>query len=111
MSYTAGSDKPGPMFMTMSYESPDNKIVAFGNSTFVINAYSKFGANFTFFLNSLSWTVGEDRLISFNLPIVQSQPIFISAPQMGIIFYFSVLFSPLVLFGVAVFMYRRKRDR
>lgn len=111
MNYTAGSDKPGPLFMTMSYESPDNRIVAFGNSTFVINAYSKFGANYTFFLNSLSWTVGEDRLISFNLPIVQSQPIFISAPQMGIIFYFSVLFSPLVLFGMAVFMYRRKRDR
>lgn len=111
MSFTTGADKPGPLFMTMSYESPDNRIVAFGNSTFVINAYSKFGANYTFFLNSLSWTVGEDRLISFNLPIVQSQPIFISAPQMGIIFYFSVLFSPLVLFGLAVYMYRRKRDR
>ena len=111
MVYTPGSDKPGPLFMTMSYESSDNRIVAFGNSTFVINAYSKFGANYTFFLNSLSWTVGEDRLISFNLPIVQSQPVFISAPQMGIIFYFSVLFSPLALFGFAVFMYRRKRDR
>ena len=111
MSYTAGEDRPGPLFMTMSYESPDNRIVAFGNSTFVINAYSKFGANYTFFLNSLSWTVGEDRLISFNLPIVQSQPVFISAPQMGIIFYFSVLFSPLVLFGAAIYMYRRKRDR
>lgn len=110
-SYTAGVDKPGPLFMTMSYESPENRIVVFGNSSFVLNAYSKFGANYTFFLNALSWTVGEDRLISFNLPIVQSQPVFISAPQMGIIFYFSVLFSPLVLFGLAVYMYRRKRDR
>lgn len=111
MSFTAGSDRPGPLFMALAYESPENRIVAFGNSTFVINAYSKFGANYTFFLNSLSWTVGEDRLISFNLPIVQSVPIFISAPQLGIIFYFSVLFSPLVLFGIAVFTYRRKRDK
>ena len=111
MSYTAGADKPGPLSLALAYDSPDNRIVAFGNSTFVINAYSKFGSNYAFFLNSLSWVVGEDRLISFNLPIVQSEPIFISAPQMGIIFYFSVLFSPLVLFGLAVFMYRRSRDK
>jgi ABC-type uncharacterized transport system involved in gliding motility auxiliary subunit len=111
MSYTQGQDRPGPLSLVMTYDGPDNRVVAFGNSTFVINAYSKFGNNYIFFLNSLSWAVGEDRLISFNLPIVQSEPVFISAPQMGIIFYFSVLFSPLVLFGLAVFMYRRKRDK
>ena len=111
MTYTAGADKPGPLSMAMTYDGPDNRIAAFGNSTFVINAYSKFGSNYILFLNTLSWAVGEDRLISFNLPIVQSEPVFISAPQMGIIFYFSVLFSPLVLFGMAIFMYRRKRDK
>lgn len=111
MRYTQGEDRPGPLALALTYESDDNRIVAFGNSSFVLNAYSKFGNNYAFFLNSLSWVVGEDRLISFNLPIVQSEPIFISAPQMGIIFYFSVLFSPLVLFGLAIFMYRRKRDK
>ena len=111
MVFTQGQDKPGPLTLAATYESDNNRIVAFGNSTFVINAYSKFGNNYIFFLNSISWAVGEDRLISFNLPIVQSEPIFISTPQMGIIFYFSVLFSPLVLFGLAVFMYRRKRDK
>lgn len=111
ISFTSGQDQPGPLSMVLSFESSDNRIVAFGNSSFVYNAYSKFGANYAFFLNSLSWAVGEDRLISFNLPIIQSEPIFISAPQMGIIFYFSVLFSPLVLFGLAIFMYRRKRDK
>lgn len=111
MSYTQGQDRPGPLALTMTYDGVDNRVVAFGNSTFVINAYSKFGNNYIFFLNSLSWAVGEDRLISFNLPIVQSEPVFISAPQLGIIFYFSVLFSPLILFGLAVFMYRRRRDK
>lgn len=111
VSFTKDEDRPGPLHLALTYETPESRIVVFGNSTFVINAYSKFGANYAFFLNSLSWTVGEDRLISFNLPIIQSEPIFISAPQMGIIFYFSVLFSPLVLFGLAIFMYRRKRDK
>jgi ABC-type uncharacterized transport system involved in gliding motility auxiliary subunit len=111
MVFTSGKDRPGPLNLVMSFEGPQNKILAFGNSTFVINAYLKFGNNYAFFLNSLSWLADEDRLISFNLPIIQSEPVFISAPQMGIIFYFSVLFSPLVLFGVAVFMYRRRRDK
>ena len=111
MSYTANKDRPGPLPLMLMYEGAENKIVAFGNSTFVLNAYVKYGNNYTLFLNSLSWLAGEDRLISFNLPIIQSEPVFISAPQMGIIFYFSVLFSPLALFGLAIFMYRRKRDK
>ena len=111
MVYTANSDRPGPLPLMLMFEGEKNKIVAFGNSTFVINAYVKYGNNYSLFLNSLSWLAGEDRLISFNLPIIQSEPVFISGPQMGIIFYFSVLFSPLALFGLAVFMYRRKRDK
>lgn len=111
VTYTAGKDKPGPLNLVAAFESKTNKIMAFGNSGFVLNAYLKFGTNYALFLNSLSWLVDEDRLISFNLPIVQSEPIFISTPQMGIVFYFSVLFSPLILFGVSIYMYRRKRDK
>ena len=111
MVYTAGADKPGPLNLAAAFESEHNKIVVFGNSGFVLNAYLKFGSNYALFLNSLSWLVDEDRLISFNLPIIQSEPIFISSPQMGIVFYFSVLFSPLILFGLSIYMYRRKRDK
>jgi len=111
ISYSADADKPGPLNLAATFESEHNKIVVFGNSGFVLNAYLKFGTNYALFLNSLSWLVDEDRLISFNLPIIQSEPIFISAPQMGIVFYFSVLFSPLILFGISIYMYRRKRDK
>jgi ABC-type uncharacterized transport system involved in gliding motility auxiliary subunit len=109
--YTPGKDRPGPLNLAAAYVGPKNKMVVFGNSGFVLNAYLKFGTNYALFLNALSWLVDEDRLISFNLPIVQSEPIFISTPQMGIVFYFSVLFSPLILLGISIYMYRRKRDR
>lgn len=109
--YNAGKDHPGPLNLFASYEGERNKIVAFGNSQFVLNAYLKFGKNYALFLNSLSWLVDEDRLISFNLPIVQNEPVFISQQQMGIVFYFSVLFSPLILIGLSIFMYRRRRDK
>ncbi len=111
MVYTPREDKAGPLSLAMSYESTNNRVLVFGNSTFIINAYLKFGNNYTLFLNSLSWIAAEDRLISFNLPIIQSEPVFISEQQKGIIFYFSVLFSPLLLFAMAIFMYRRKRDK
>jgi hypothetical protein len=109
--YTPNTDLPGPRNLAAVFEGEHNKIVAFGNSGFVLNAYLKFGTNYTLFLNSLSWLVDEDRLISFDLPIVQIEPIFISTQQMGIVFYFSVLFSPLILFGVSIYMYRLKRDK
>jgi ABC-type uncharacterized transport system involved in gliding motility auxiliary subunit len=109
--FTKGKDTPGPLNVAATFADEKNKIVIFGNSTFVLNAYLKFGANYTLFLNSLSWLVDEDRLISFNLPIIQSEPVFISAPQLGIVFYFSVIFTPLILFGVAIFIYKRRRDR
>lgn len=111
MSFTEGKDTPGPLSVAATFEDEKNKIVAFGNSTFVLNAYLKFGANYTLFLNSLSWLVDEDRLISFNLPIIQSEPVFISAPQLGIVFYFSVIFTPLILFGIAIFVYRKRRNK
>lgn len=109
--YNAGIDHPGPLNLFAAFEGERNKIVVFGNSQFVLNAYLKFGKNYALFLNSLSWLVDEDRLISFNLPIVQNEPVFISQQQMGIVFYFSVLFSPLILFGMSLFMYRRRRDK
>lgn len=110
-SFTVGKDIAGPLNIGAVYESSKNKIIVFGNSTFVLNAYMKFGNNFILFLNSLSWLVDEDRLISFNLPIIQSERIFISGPQLGIIFYFSVIFSPLLLIGSAIYMFRKRRVR
>lgn len=109
--YDAGKDRRGPRHLFAAFESERNKLVVFGNSQFVLNAYLKFGKNYALFLNSLSWLVDEDRLISFNLPIVQNEPIFISQQQIGIVFYFAVLFSPLILFGLGIFMYRRRRDK
>lgn len=109
--YTKDVDYPGPMKLMVAFESDDNRVVAFGNSSFVMNVYSKYGSNYSLFINSLSWVVGEDRLVSFDLPIIQSEPIFISAPQLGIIFYFSVIFVPLILFAMAIITYRRRRNK
>ena len=102
-------DEPGPMAMGMGLEKNKARIVAFGNSTFVSNQYAKFSSNFILFLNSLSWQIGHDELISFNRPAIEETgPIIISAPQLGIIFYFSVLFTPIILIIASIFCYRKR---
>ena len=109
--YNDGVDLPGPLDVMASFESSKNRVVAFGNSSFVANNYARYGNNFLLFVNSLNWSMGEDRLVSFDLPIIQSEPIFVSAPQLGVIFYFSVFFAPLILFIIAILVYRRKRNK
>lgn len=109
--YSKGVDEKGPISVVAaaSENKKDGaKILAFGNSTFVVNGYGSFGMNFTFFLNGISWAIDEGRLISFNLPAIKNEPIFISSPQLGVIFYFSVVLAPILLFGIAVYFYRRR---
>ncbi len=109
--YTEGKDLAGPLAMVVSMENKKNRVILFGNSTFAMNNYIKFSSNMTFFLNSLSWSVGEDRLVSFNLPIIQSEQIFISENQLGAVFYFSVIFAPLILIIISITVYRRRRGK
>ena len=107
--FTANADEPGPISMGLALEKDSARIVVFGNSTFVSNKYAKFSSNFLLFLNSISWQVGHDELISFDVPAIEKQgPIFISAPQLGIIFYFSVLFVPAILILLSLYFYRVK---
>jgi len=107
--YTPVKDLAGPLNLAASLSDDQSKLVVFSNSTFVHNAYMKYGSNYALFINAVNFLSDEGRLISFNLPIIQAEPIFISGPMLGTIFYFSVVFSPLILLGTALFMYRKRR--
>ena len=62
------------------------------------------------FLNSLSWLVDEDHLTSLSNTVVKDTPVFVGGVEMSVIFYFSVLFLPLILFVLAVVIYRRRLE-
>ncbi len=107
--FTPKNDEPGPVSMALALEKERSRIVVFGNSSFVSNKYAKLSSNLLLFLNSISWQVGHDELISFDMPAVEKQgPIFISTPQLGIIFYFSVLLTPIILVLLSIYFYRIK---
>ena len=108
--YTEGQDVGGPVSFGVAVERGKTRIVAFGNSTFVSNKYGKVSSNFLFFLNSLAWPVGHDQLISFDTPVIKrDEAVFISRPQLGVIFYFSVLFVPVIFLLFSLYLYRRKK--
>tara|TARA_R110002072_G_scaffold534_6_gene3920 strand:+ start:97332 stop:98858 length:1527 start_codon:yes stop_codon:yes gene_type:complete len=107
--FNEDKDIKGPVTYFGATQVNDTKIVVFGNSSFVSNNYAKFTKNFSLLANCLKWLSGEKNLISFNNPVVKDEPVFLSRHEVGIMFYFSVLFAPLILFGAAFFVYRRRQ--
>ena len=111
--YEEGKDIPGPLVYAASWQQKAGGaiVIGFANTSYVSNNYRRFTGNFSFFLNSLLWGVDEGRLISFDLPSLPDEPIFISGPQKGIIFYFSVVFLPLAFLTLALLVYWRTKKQ
>lgn len=108
ITFNEKSDIKGPISVFGIVESNKTKIAAFGNSSFIINGYETFGENYRFFLNTVSYINGEESLLSFNLDTPKDSPIFINGTQLGVIFYFSVVFMPLLLFLISILAYRKR---
>ncbi len=118
--FTEGKDTKGPIIVVAGVEtdmsSEESKIrtsrlVVYGNSTFIHNSYAKFNSNFLLFLRSLHWLVDIDGIKSFNLAIGKIGPVFIGATALGVIFYFSVIFIPLLLFVISIVVYNRGKSK
>ncbi|MBF0207418.1 MAG: Gldg family protein, partial [Oligoflexia bacterium] len=112
------SDERGPLNLAMASTTRNwttrtsadrTKIVAFGNSTFVTNVYAQFTANYNLFLNALAWLSDDIFLATADRPELVNQPTFISGPQLGIIFYFTLIVAPLLLIAVAIYFYIRRK--
>ena len=56
----------------------------------------------------LAWVVDDEGIISLNRPELENEMILLSASQVTLIFYFSIVFMPFLFFGIAVYFYRRR---
>jgi ABC-type uncharacterized transport system involved in gliding motility auxiliary subunit len=106
-------DKKGPIVLAgIVFEKAKNdletKIGIIGSTSLIVNGYANQSPNFNLFLNILSWLVGNEGLISLNRPVLNHERIMMSSPQIGTIFYFSVIFLPMGLFSFAFYLYRRR---
>ncbi|WPU66239.1 GldG family protein [Peredibacter starrii] len=113
--YNEKSDLKGPIGLLGISElaipnTPrDSRVVLLGSSSFLVNAYQAQAGNTTLFLNTVSWMVDDEGIISFNRPGLEEPPVILSAQHLQMIFVISILVVPIIFFGTAIFVYRRRR--
>jgi ABC-type uncharacterized transport system involved in gliding motility auxiliary subunit len=111
--YKEGVDQKGPVALLgigeASQGGRDSRLVLLGSSSFLINAYQTQSANSVLLLNTLSWLVNDEGIISFNRPGQEEHPVILSAQHLNMIFMISILLVPIVFFGTGIYVYRRRR--
>lgn len=116
--FNAGKDKQGPLTVAIAVEgkqkdskAPRNsRLVVFGSSHFATNNYGRFGGNMDFFLNSVSWTMEDESLISIRKKEDGPGKIELSAKAGNTIGFVTVLLIPILIAGggVGVWFSRRR---
>lgn len=86
-----------------------SRIVLLGSSSFLVNGYQSQSGNTTLFLNSVSWIVNDEGIISLNRPGVEEFPVILSSQHLQMIFIVAILIVPIIFFSTAIFVYRRRR--
>lgn len=113
--YEEKKDKQGPIGLLGVGEkvgkegASDSRFVLLGSSSFLVNAYQAQSGNTTLFLNTTSWLLNDEGIISFNRPGTEEYPVILSAQHIQMIFVISILLVPIIFFGAGIFVYRRRR--
>lgn len=105
-------DQKGPVGLLGVAEgtkSSTTRVALLGSSSFLVNAYQTQSGNTNLLLNTVSWMVNDEGIISFNRPGLEEEPVILSAQHLQMIFVISILVVPIVFFGAAIFIYRRRR--
>lgn len=109
-------DKSGPLnlgaagvYKTGQASAPEGRFVVVGSSGFVANNILRFNGNRDLALNMLNWLSSDEDLISIRPKEPEDRRISMSRSQMNLLFYFSVIFLPLmaVAAGLGVWWKRR----
>ncbi len=113
-----GRDKIGQLNVAVAAEgkqkdskaSKKTRLVVFGTSKFASNQFARFGGNLDFFLNSVSWLMEDENLISIRAKEEGQGKIEITEVEVGLIFWLAVVFMPLFtsIGGIVLWNIRRK---
>jgi ABC-type uncharacterized transport system involved in gliding motility auxiliary subunit len=109
-----GQDQAGPVSLAVTSENFETKgkVIAFGDSDFVIDANFAYYGNSDLFINSVDWAAGQEQLIS--LTPKNSTTRLVVPPQTSIrnlILLASVIVIPglALVAGIVVWVLRRRR--
>ncbi|MGK5087998.1 ABC transporter, partial [Bdellovibrionota bacterium FG-2] len=79
-------------------------------SQFATNNYSRFGGNLDLLLNSVSWVMEDESLISIRAKEDEAGKVELSQKQGTVIFLLTVIIIPLLVAagGIAIWAWRRR---
>ncbi len=105
-------DAAGPLGVAAVVENGNNqsRVAVFGSVDFVSNIFIDFSGNRDLFLNTVNWVSGDENLISIRPKAGKVGKLAITNKQTNVIFFFTVIMIPAVIFfsGIAIW-WKRKR--
>jgi hypothetical protein len=116
--YDPGVDLQGPLSTAVSVNgkrkdskaNKETRLVVLGSSQFANNQYSRFGGNIDLFLNSVSWAIEDESMITIRTKEAEAGSVELSQNQGLAIFWICVIIIPLAIavFGILVWVRRKK---
>ncbi len=116
--FQQGQDKVGPINVAVAVQGKqkdskaekNTRLVVFGSSNFAANQYARFGGNMDLFLNSISWLMEDESLISIRAKEDGPGKVELSQRQGTVIYLLTVILIPLLtaVSGVVIWAIRRK---
>ena len=116
--FNEGQDPKGPFTVAAILTSkrvgqdqkPESAIVIVGNAAFATNGWLTYPGNTDFFLKTMAWLAQEEALVSLT-PKESSFHPFIPIPsQERALFFFPVLFLPLLVLFLGLSVWKRRRS-
>lgn len=111
--FNTDKDSKGPIKLMLAAHNKEynSKAVIVGSAGLISNAYQSQAPNFNLILNSIAWLTDDEGIISLNRPGLTKEVIILSASELSLIFYFSILFLPFIFFGVGIWNYRKRVNK
>ena len=116
--FNPGVDLQGPLAVSVvvngkkkdSKATRETRLVVFGTGQFANNQYARYGGNLDLFLNSVSWAMEDESMISIRSKEDEAGKIELSQNQGVIIFWISVILAPLfiAILGIVIWVRRKK---
>jgi ABC-type uncharacterized transport system involved in gliding motility auxiliary subunit len=94
---------------TADAPTPESRLVVFGDSDFAANGDLGFQGNSNLFLNTMNWLAQQEDLIAIRPRDPQDRRIQLTQDQQTRVFWVTLVIIPLLLFGNAVRVYRKRR--
>ncbi len=115
----SSTDKKGPLTLgaagtyngavTGAATGGNGRFVVVGSSRWIDNSFLRFNGNRDLFLNMMNWLSSDEDLISIRPKEPEDRRLSLTARQMALVFYASVLAIPLVIIAAGFGVWWRRR--